>query len=125
VTEDVRAACRGALGGAPPVVMECSGKAGVLDQALSLAAVEGRVGVVGACLGPDTVMPYTGMMKELDVRFAVYYDRRDFVDTLRALDDGSLAVDGLVTDVIDLEALPATFAGLLAGADTGKVVVVP
>jgi threonine dehydrogenase-like Zn-dependent dehydrogenase len=92
---------------------------------MSLAAVEGRVGVVGACLGPDTVMPYTGMMKELDVRFAVYYDREDFVDTLRALDDGSLAVDGLVTDVIDLEALPATFAGLLAGADTGKVVVVP
>jgi threonine dehydrogenase-like Zn-dependent dehydrogenase len=64
-------------------------------------------------------------MKELDVRFAVYYDRRDFVDTLEALDDGTLRVDGLVTDVIDLEALPATFATMLAGAETGKVVVVP
>ena len=125
LAEDLGAACRQALGGPPPVVIECSGKEGVLDQALSIAAVEGRIGVVGMCLGPDTITPFTGMMQELDVRFCVYYDRADFIDTLAALDDGSLVVEGLVTDVIDLEALPATFAGLLSGADTGKVVVVP
>jgi (R,R)-butanediol dehydrogenase/meso-butanediol dehydrogenase/diacetyl reductase len=122
---ELREACASVLGGAPPVVMECSGKAGLIEQAMRVAAVEGRVGVVGACLGSDTFTPYTGMMKEIDVRFSVYYDSQDFIDTLQALDDGSLVVEGLVTDVIDLEALPATFAKLLAGADTGKVVVVP
>jgi threonine dehydrogenase-like Zn-dependent dehydrogenase len=113
------------LGGAPPVVVECSGKAGLIDQAMALAAVNGRVGVVGACMSSDTFFPFTGLQKELDVRFAVYYDRQDFVDTLRALDDGSLVVHGLVTDVVDLDALPGTFAQLLAGAENGKVVVVP
>ncbi len=119
------ATCRRVLGGAPPVVVECSGKPGLIDEAMTLAAVEARVGVVGACMSRDAVFPFTGLFKELDIRFAVYYDRLDFIDTLRALDDGSLVVEGLVTDVIDLDSLPDTFANLLTGAETGKVVVVP
>ncbi|MGH9016388.1 MAG: zinc-dependent alcohol dehydrogenase [Acidimicrobiales bacterium] len=123
--DDVAATCRQRLGHAPSVVIEGSGKPGVLDQAMKLAAVAGRVGVVGACMGADTIVPYRGLHKELDLRFAVYYDRQDFIDTLGALDDGTLVVDGLVTDVIDLDALPDVFASLLNGADTGKVVVAP
>lgn len=124
-TDDVAAACREALGTEPPVVLECSGQPGLIDQAMNLAGVEGRVGIIGVCMAPDTVVPFTGMQKELDVRFALYYDRQDFADTLGALDDGSLVVDGLVTDVIGLESLPDTFAMLMAGSDTGKVVVTP
>jgi (R,R)-butanediol dehydrogenase/meso-butanediol dehydrogenase/diacetyl reductase len=124
-TDDVVATCRSVLGGPPPVVIECSGKPGLIDQAMTVAAVDGRVGVVGACMSSDTVFPFTGLQKELDVRFALYYDRQDFVDTLRALDDGSLVVGGLVTDVIDLDALPDTFTMLLTGAGNGKIVVVP
>ncbi|HYA69301.1 MAG TPA: alcohol dehydrogenase catalytic domain-containing protein [Acidimicrobiales bacterium] len=124
-TDDVAAVCRQALGAQAPVVLECSGKPGLIQQAMEVAAVNGRVGVIGACMTADTMVPFTGLQKELDVRFALYYDRRDFVDTLRALEEGSLVVDGLVTDVIDLDALPDTFATLLAGADTGKVVVAP
>lgn len=125
LAQHVRDACKEAMGGPPPVVMECTGRTGLIDEAMAVSAVEGRIGVVGVCLGPDNFTPFTAMMNELDIRFCIYYDREDFVDTLRALDDGSLDVDGLVTDVIDLDALPATFAGLLAGADRGKVVVVP
>jgi len=124
-TDDVAATCRGVLGGAPPLVIECSGKPGLIDQAMGLAAVQGRIGIVGACMSSDTVFPFTGLHKELDIHFAVYYDRQDFVDTLQVLDDGSLVVEGLVTDVIGLDALPDTFARLMTGAETGKVVVVP
>ncbi|HUO48033.1 MAG TPA: alcohol dehydrogenase catalytic domain-containing protein [Acidimicrobiales bacterium] len=124
-TGDLAGACGDALGGPPRVVMECSGKPGMIEAAMQLAAVDGRVGVVGACMVPDTIFPFTGLHKELDVRFALYYDRRDFVDTLRALEDHTLVVHGLVTDVVDLDGLPDMFAGLSAGADTGKVVVTP
>jgi (R,R)-butanediol dehydrogenase/meso-butanediol dehydrogenase/diacetyl reductase len=122
---DVAGASAATLGGAPPLVMECSGKPGLIDQAMELAAVDGRVAVVGACMARDTIFPFTGLRKELDVRFALYYDRQDFVDTLRALDDRTLRVEGLVTDVVDLDGLPAIFDGLSAGATTGKVVVTP
>jgi (R,R)-butanediol dehydrogenase / meso-butanediol dehydrogenase / diacetyl reductase len=123
--EDIGPACRRALGGRPPIVLECTGKVGLIDQAMTLADTEGRIGVVGACMSSDAFLPFTALRKELDVRFAVYYDRQDFVDTLRGLDDGSLVVEGLVTDVIGLDALPDVFAQMLAGAGTGKVVVVP
>jgi (R,R)-butanediol dehydrogenase / meso-butanediol dehydrogenase / diacetyl reductase len=123
--DDLAGTCERVLGGPPTVVIECSGKPGLIEAAMQLAAVDGRVGVVGACMVPDTIFPFTGLHKELDVRFALYYDRQDFVDTLRALDDGALVVEGLVTDVVDLEGLPDMFAALSSGADTGKVVVVP
>lgn len=123
--EDVAGACGDAMGGAPPLVLECSGKPGLIDEAMRLCAIDGRVGVVGACMSRDAIVPWTGLHKELDVRFALYYDRQDFTDTLRALDDGSLDVDGLVTDVVGLDDLPGVFASLKAGAETGKVVVRP
>jgi (R,R)-butanediol dehydrogenase / meso-butanediol dehydrogenase / diacetyl reductase len=125
VDGDVAGVCARTLGGAPPVVLECSGRPGLIERAMRLAAVDGRVGVVGACMAPDRFHPSTGLTKELDVRFALYYDVADFVETLRALDDGSLAVAGLVTDVVDLDHLPETFAAMVAGSGTGKVVVVP
>jgi len=123
--EDLGGLCATALGGAPSLVVECSGKPGLIDQAMSLCGVDGRVTVVGACMRRDAILPYTGLSKELDVRFALYYDREDFVDTLRALDDGTLVVDGLVTDVISLDALPEVFASMATGVETGKVVVAP
>lgn len=123
--QDVAEECAAAVGGPPPVVVECSGKPGLIERAMRLCAVDGRVAVVGACMTGDAIVPWTGLSKELDVRFALYYDPEDFTDTLRALDAGTLVVDGLVTDVIGLEALPEVFASMVAGAETGKVVVAP
>jgi (R,R)-butanediol dehydrogenase / meso-butanediol dehydrogenase / diacetyl reductase len=123
--QDVSRACEEAVGSRPPVVIECTGKAGLLEQGLQLADVDGRVAVVGVCMAPDTIFPWNGLHKEIDVRFALYYDRQDFVDTLRALDDGTLQIDGLITEEVGLTELPATFAALLENADTGKVVVTP
>ena len=117
--------CRAALGDAPGVVMECTGRPGLVGQAMELAAVNGRVGVVGACLATDGYLPWHGLHKELDVRFALYYDRVDFIDTIDALSRGQLMVDGFVTDVITLEALPGVFATLVASAEGGKVIVAP
>lgn len=107
------------------LVVESSGVPGVIDQALRLAAVEGRVAVVGVCLQNDTVFPWWGLQKEVDVRFSMYYDRVDFTDTLDALAAGSLGAGSMVTETIGLGDLPARFAELLREPDAGKVVVVP
>ncbi len=124
-TSDLVGACQKALGGRPPVVVECSGRGGLIDQAMQVADIDGRVAVVGVCITPDTVRPLDALHKELDVRFALYYDRQDFVDTLAALEDGTLHIDGLVTDTVNLDGLPAAFAHLLELPDAGKVVVAP
>jgi (R,R)-butanediol dehydrogenase/meso-butanediol dehydrogenase/diacetyl reductase len=107
------------------VVFECVGRVGMIAQAMDLAAVDGRVVVVGVCLADDTFFPFTGLRKELDVRYAIYYERQDFLDTIDALDRHALALDGFVEGTVSLDGLPARFDALLAGAEGGKVVLAP
>ena len=111
---------RGAL-----VVFECVGRPGMIDQAMSLAAVDGRVVVVGVCVQQDTFVPYTGLSKELDVRYSIYYERQDWLDAIAALDRRALALDGYVGGTVSLDDLPDRFDALLAGAEGGKVVLRP
>ena len=123
--DDVGEAIRGFTGNAADAVIECSGRPGLINEAMQLAAVDGRVTVVGMCMAPDTVVPWFGLSKELDVRFVIYYGREDFTDTLDELAAGTLPVAGLVSEVISLEELPDRFARLAEHPDTGKVVVEP
>jgi (R,R)-butanediol dehydrogenase/meso-butanediol dehydrogenase/diacetyl reductase len=107
------------------VVFECVGRTGMINQAMDIASVDGRVVVVGVCITDDTFTPYTGLRKELDVRYALYYGREDFVETIDALNRQALLLDGFVQGTVDLDGLPRRFAELVAGADGGKVVLVP
>jgi (R,R)-butanediol dehydrogenase/meso-butanediol dehydrogenase/diacetyl reductase len=114
-----------ATGGGPSVVFECSGRPGLIAQAIELAAVDGRVVVVGICPQNDEIFPFWALSKELDVRFAIYYGREDFTDTLDALDSHRLDARSMVTETISLEELPERFAQLERDPDAGKVIVRP
>lgn len=104
----------------PPVVVECSGRPGVIADAIGMADVDGRVAVVGICTQEDSFMPYFGLAKELDLRFCIYYGAEDFTDTIDALDPRPM-----VTETIDLDALPDRFAALAHEPDGGKVILRP
>jgi threonine dehydrogenase-like Zn-dependent dehydrogenase len=97
----------------------------MIGQAMDLAAVDGRVVVVGVCISDDVSFPYTGLRKELDVRYALYYERSDFTATIDALAGHRLDLDRYLEGTVALDALPARFAALLAGAEGGKLVVTP
>ena len=125
MNEDLGASIRERTGNPADAVIECSGRPGMIKEAMQLAAVDGRVTVVGMCMTPDTVLPWFGLSKELDVRFAIYYGREDFTDTLDELAAGTLPVAGLVSDVISLDELPDRFAYLGQHSDSGKVIVAP
>jgi threonine dehydrogenase-like Zn-dependent dehydrogenase len=114
-----------ATGGGPTVVIECSGRPGLIEQALEMTVVDGRVVVIGICLQDDTIFPFWGLSKEIDVRFSIYYGREDFTDTLDALSARRLDALPMVTETIGLEQLPERFARLERDPDAGKVIVRP
>lgn len=114
-----------ATGGGPTVVLECSGRPGLIEQAIEVAAVDGRVVVVGICPQNEEIFPFWAIGKELDLRFCVYYDRQDFVDTLDALDGRRLDALPMVTETVGLPELPGRFARLERDPDAGKVIVRP
>ena len=109
---------------APTLVLECVGLPGLVDQAAAVAAVDGRVVVVGVCMADDRYFPYTAIAKELDWRFAFYYCRADVDATVAAIADG-LDVAPLITGEVDLAAAPARFDALKSGADDTKVLIRP
>jgi threonine dehydrogenase-like Zn-dependent dehydrogenase len=90
-----------------------------------MTAVEGRVVVVGICPQSDEIFPFWALSKELDVRFAIYYGRKDFTETLEALESHRLDARSMVTEIIGLEELPERFAQLERDPDAGKVIVRP
>jgi (R,R)-butanediol dehydrogenase/meso-butanediol dehydrogenase/diacetyl reductase len=123
--EDVRGAVERATGSPPGAVIECVGVPGLIQHALDVAGPESRVTIVGVCMFPDEVVPFTALQKELTMRFVLYYREADFARTLAALDADALDAAALVTDRIGLDELPARFEALKHPTTECKVLIQP
>ena len=108
-----------------PVVFECVGIPGMLDQVITGAPLFSRVVVVGVCMGDDTVRPSMAINKEIDLRFVLGYTPLEFGDTLHALADGKVGVTPLVTGVTGLDGVADAFDVLGSAERHAKVLVDP
>ena len=122
---DLAAATLETTGVLPSVVFECSGRPEQIGKAMDQVGVDGRVTVLGLCISDVSIFPFTGLSKELDLRFSLYYGREDFTDTITAIDAGTLDPRAMITETVDLPGLPARFAELSHNPDGGKVIVLP
>jgi (R,R)-butanediol dehydrogenase/meso-butanediol dehydrogenase/diacetyl reductase len=114
-----------ALGGAPDIVFECAGKPGLIGEAIDRVRPRGKVVVCGICAMPDSFVPATALMKEVQIRFAVAYTLRDFEIVARLFDSGRIEPRAMVTETISLDALPAVFEALRGPTQQRKVHVDP
>lgn len=116
------AAVRSELGGRPDIVLDCVGSPTSVRASVEQAVPGGRVAVIGVCSG-DTELPL-GLLQDREVMVAgsAMYLPEDFD---RALDlvAGGLAVERLVTRVVDLEDVADGFSAAASGGDV-KVHVV-
>ena len=122
--QDVAATVAAAAGSAPPVVFECVGVQGTLEQAMELTGRYGRVIVVGVCMLEDTIRPMVGINKHLSVQFVLGYTPAEYEEALGALADGSINAAPMVTRRVTLDELPDAFLSLADPSDC-KVVLIP
>ena len=108
-----------------PVVFECVGVPGMLDQVITGAPLFSRVIVVGVCMTDDTVRPAMAINKEIDLRFVLGYTPLEFRDTLHALAEGKVDVTPLVTGVTGLAGMADAFEVLGRAELHAKVLVDP
>ncbi len=108
-----------------PVIFECVGVPGVIDQIIDAAPLFSRVIVVGVCVGPDTFTPAMAINKEIDLRFVVAYTPLEFRDTLRMLAEGKVDPSPLVTGSVGLEGVDAAFTALADPERHAKILVDP
>ena len=109
----------------PLVVFECVGVEGMIDDVLRRCPPQTRVTVVGVCMGLDQVTPFFGISKEINLQFVLGYDPMEFNESLRAIAEGDIDVNPMITGVVDLDGVPGAFTELGDPERHCKILVVP
>jgi threonine dehydrogenase-like Zn-dependent dehydrogenase len=108
-----------------PIIFECVGVPGVIDDIITSAPVFSRVVVVGVCMGSDHIRPAMAINKEIDLRFVLGYTPLEFRDTLHMLADGKVDVAPLVTGTVGLSGVEAAFTALGDPEAHAKILIDP
>lgn len=108
-----------------PVVFECVGLPGIIEQIVSAAPLLTRVVVVGVCMGEDRFRPSMAINKEIELRFAFAYDPSEFHQTLRWIAEGRIDTTPFVTGTVGLEGVAAAFAALADPETHAKILIDP
>jgi threonine dehydrogenase-like Zn-dependent dehydrogenase len=109
----------------PTVVFEAVGVPGILDDALRRTPAGSRIVVAGVCMESDTVHPFFGIAKEVNIQFVVGYDPTEFAESLRAIAEGEIDVSPLITGEVGLDGVGAAFDALADPGEHCKIVVTP
>ncbi|NNH75468.1 zinc-binding dehydrogenase [Nocardia uniformis] len=108
-----------------PVIFECVGVPGILDQILTAAPPMSRVVVVGVCMQTDQIHPATAINKEIELRFVLGYDPGEFRDTLHMIADGKVDPSPLITGTVGLDGIDTAFATLASPDHHAKILIDP
>ncbi|AQQ68123.1 alcohol dehydrogenase [Microbulbifer agarilyticus] len=128
VQPDVSAGAMGLLeqfsdltGSAPDIIFECVGAPGLLQQCMEIAPYGGKIVPVGVCEQPDNIMPFLGLVKELNLQFAIAYTKDDFETSIAMLAERRIDIEPMITDVVSLDDLPGVFEALRTPTHQCKV----
>jgi threonine dehydrogenase-like Zn-dependent dehydrogenase len=108
-----------------PVVFECVGLPGVIDEIVAGAPVLSRVVVVGVCMRLDRLRPSMAINKEVELRFVVGYSPLEFRDTLQMLAEGKVNAAPLLTGEVGLAGVEDAFAALGDPDAHAKILIDP
>lgn len=117
--DDDPAALLPLLGRAPDIVVECTGKQGMLGEAIGYIRPGGTVISLGMCQHGEPLIPALCAFKEARLLFPVAYTVNEFIETARAFDRDGVHPDIMVSDVIALDELPAALEDLRSGRRQG------
>lgn len=123
--DDLAAAFQAAAGGPPETIFECVGVPGMLRASIDLAAVRGRIVVVGVVRQEDSLLPRIAIRKELSLQFALGYVPRDFTLALDLLAKRPSLAAAMITARVGFAELPDLFEALRRPNPHGKVLLQP
>ena len=107
------------------VIFECVGAPGMLNRLIEAAPRNAQLIVAGVCMAPDTIEPSLAINKELEIKFAMAFSADEFRQTMHRICEGELDVTPMISKVIGLDEVPATFDALLNKPRVAKVLVDP
>lgn len=118
-------AWRRAGGSRSLVVFEAIGVPGIINDVMREAPPQTRVVVVGVCMEHDTIVPFYGIGKELQINFVVAYDPMEFGESLRSIAEGDYDVAPMMTGSVGLDGVAGAFDALGNPDEHCKIIVTP
>jgi threonine dehydrogenase-like Zn-dependent dehydrogenase len=109
----------------PTVTFECVGAPGLIQQLISGVPAGSRIVVAGISFGTDHFEPAQAVLKELDIRFSLYYTSEQFAETFTRLAAGDFEVAALLTDTVGLDGVADAFARLSTSPHDAKILLDP
>jgi len=110
-------------GRAPDIIFECVGAPGLINSTMIEAPRGCRIVIAGVCQQPDTIMPLMGIVKELELQFVLGYRAEDFDYVIAMIATDRIDVEGMITDIVDLDHLPGAFEALRKPTHQCKVML--
>jgi 2-desacetyl-2-hydroxyethyl bacteriochlorophyllide A dehydrogenase len=110
-------------GRTPDIIFECVGAPGLIGQTMMEAPRGGKIVIAGVCQQPDTIMPLLGIVKELNLQFVLGYRPADFDYVIAMIAKDRIDVAPMITDIVDLDELPAAFEALRKPTHQCKVML--
>lgn len=123
--EDVVQRFEALAGRRPSVVFECVGLPGMLDLAVRLAGLRGRVIVAGVVFSQDSFAPLEAMAREISIIYSQAYEERDFAVVIDALAAGKIDAAPMHTRTVGFADLPPVFEALRGNPLECKVLIDP
>jgi (R,R)-butanediol dehydrogenase/meso-butanediol dehydrogenase/diacetyl reductase len=123
--DDVVASLKRQCGRRPEVVFDCVGAPGSQQLAMDCAPADGRIVVAGVCMPPDRILPVKAITKELEVRYAFGYTRREFAYTVEMLARRRIDAAPMLSETVGWDAFPAAFEALRTDKTRVKVMLEP
>jgi threonine dehydrogenase-like Zn-dependent dehydrogenase len=108
-----------------PVVFECVGVPGIIDQIVNEAPLASRVVVVGVCMEPDMFQPAMAINKEIDLRFVFAYQPHEFREALHLIAGGKVDPTPLITGTVGLDGVANAFEILGDPERHAKILIDP
>lgn len=105
------------------VVFECSGKKGLVPEAMNLAGPTGTICQLSVLYENIEINPAVLMFKELTLTAAYGNTHEENIQCLRWMSEGKLDVRPLITDTVTLDQLPQVYLERIHTGKTIKVLV--
>jgi (R,R)-butanediol dehydrogenase/meso-butanediol dehydrogenase/diacetyl reductase len=110
-------------GKGPDIIFECVGAPGLINETMMMAPRNCKIVVAGVCQQMDMILPLMGIVKELTLQFVLGYRPADFDYVIDMIAKDRVDVEHMITDVVDLDALPAAFEALRKPTHQCKVML--
>ena len=107
------------------VVFEAIGVPGIINEAMRDIPAQSRIVVVGVCMETDSIVPFYGIGKELQLNFVVGYDPMEFAESLRSIAEGVYDVTPMMTGEVGLDGVAGAFEALGNPDEHCKIIVTP